>query len=42
MHELPREGVNVMVIFCDRSFDFSVISSSKPESCLSRVGKVGD
>jgi len=42
MHELPWEGVNVMVTFCDRSLDFSVLSSSKPVSCLSRVGKVDD
>ena len=42
MHELPREGVNVMVTFCGRSLDFSVLSSSKPESWLSQVGKVDD
>ena len=42
MHELPQEGVNVMVTFCDCSLDFSVLSSSKPESCLSWAGKVDD
>ena len=35
MQELPREGVNVMVTLCDWSSDFSLVSSSKPESCLS-------
>jgi hypothetical protein len=42
MHELPWEGVNVMVTFCGRWLDFSVLTSSKPESCLSGVGKVDD
>ena len=39
MQELPREGVNVMVTL---SLDFSVVSSSKPESCLSDDWKMVD